>query len=94
MTDKLICPFCNADSILDEPLCGYPDGPRMLMCYNTDCPTTGRWLPEQTWRQIIALQKKLERLTIAAQRCLNKFAHERIHAELKAALKEIEDIKE
>lgn len=45
-------------------------------------------------KRIAVLQKKLDRLTIAAQRCLNKFAHERIHAELKVALKEVEDIKE
>lgn len=95
MTDTLICPFCG------EPL--YPDSNEefdYLTCENFYCDAS-IYMRTDTWQQIIAwkqsatvLKKKLDRLTIAANRCLNKFAHERIHAELKAALKEIEDIKE
>lgn len=91
MVDKLICPGCKSELVSTS---AFGD----MTCHNIRCKYLCKHAEITTWtsfiKDITALQKKLDRMTIAAQRCLNKFAHERIHAELKSALKEIRDIKE
>lgn len=87
MTDKLICPFC------DSELCG---NSFMPYCPSVKCKMGHRPINFDIWKQLIALQKKLDKALEIINNTRDIFygcGAAGTAGVIEQAIKEIEDIK-